>query len=137
VSTYSIFPSPKVSNTVTEPYNAVLATHHLVDNAKQCFIFDNEALFDLSMRTLKLSSPSYDDLNMLIATAMAGTTCSLRFPGQLNCDLRKLGVNLIPFPRLHFFMVGSVPLVANSVASYRNVTVAELAQQVGPDRPVA
>ena len=25
--------------------------------------------------------------------------------GQLNADLRKLAVNLIPFPRLHFFMV--------------------------------
>ncbi|GKE53471.1 tubulin beta-1 chain [Tanacetum coccineum] len=36
---------------------------------------------------------------------MSGVTCCLRFPGQLNSDLRKLVVNLIPFPRLHFFMV--------------------------------
>ncbi|GJV80039.1 tubulin beta-2 chain [Tanacetum coccineum] len=35
---------------------------------------------------------------------MSGVTCCLRFPGQLNSDLRKLAVNLIPFPRLHFFM---------------------------------
>jgi len=27
---------------------------------------------------------------------MSGTSTSLRFPGQLNGDLRKLGVNLIP-----------------------------------------
>ncbi|XP_073102986.1 tubulin beta-7 chain-like [Elaeis guineensis] len=32
-----------------------------------------------------------------------------RFPGQLTSDLRKLAVNLIPFPRLHFFMVGCTP----------------------------
>ena len=38
---------------------------------------------------------------------MSGVTCCLRFPGQLNADLRKLAVNLIPFPRLHFFMVGA------------------------------
>ena len=31
---------------------------------------------------------------------MSGVTCCLRFPGQLNSDLRKLAVNLIPFPRL-------------------------------------
>ena len=31
------------------------------------------------------------------------STCA----GQLNSDLRKLAVNLIPFPRLHFFMVGT------------------------------
>ena len=27
------------------------------------------------------------------------------FSGQLNADLRKLAVNMVPFPRLHFFMV--------------------------------
>ncbi len=32
--------------------------------------------------------------------APAGITCSLRFPGQLNSDLRKLAVNLVPFIRL-------------------------------------
>jgi tubulin beta len=35
---------------------------------------------------------------------MSGTTCSLRFPGQLDADLRKLAVNLVPFPRLHVFI---------------------------------
>ncbi|THG02998.1 hypothetical protein TEA_023583 [Camellia sinensis var. sinensis] len=37
-------------------------------------------------------------------TTMSRVTCCLRFPGQLNSDLRQLAVNLIPFPRLHFFM---------------------------------
>ena len=63
---------------------------------------------------------------------------SFRFPGQLNADLRKLAVNMVPFPRfvfenqlvliglmminitkdfnltlrLHFFMPGFAPLVA-------------------------
>ncbi|KAI1081781.1 tubulin beta-2 chain [Whalleya microplaca] len=37
---------------------------------------------------------------------MSGILISLRFPGQLNSDLRKLAVNMLPFPRLHFFMVG-------------------------------
>jgi tubulin beta len=46
------------------------------------------------------------------ACARAGITCCLRFPGQLNSDLRKLAVNLIPFPRLHFFMVGFAPLTS-------------------------
>ncbi len=45
------------------------------------------------------------DVNRLVAEVMSGVTASLRFPGQLNSDLRKLGVNLIPFPRLHFLMV--------------------------------
>lgn len=61
---------------------------------------------------------------------MSGITCCLRFPGQLNCDLRKLAVNLIPFPRLHFFMVGFAPLTARNVQSYRTLSVPELTQQM-------
>jgi tubulin beta len=61
---------------------------------------------------------------------MSGITCSLRFPGQLNSDLRKLATNLIPFPRLHFFLVGFAPLTPRSVTEYRNLTVNELTQQI-------
>lgn len=43
---------------------------------------------------------------------MSGVTTCLRFPGQLNADLRKLAVNMVPFPRLHFFMPGFAPLTA-------------------------
>jgi hypothetical protein len=32
--------------------------------------------------------PTYGDLNHLVSAAMSGVTCGLRFPGQLNCDLR-------------------------------------------------
>jgi tubulin beta len=30
--TFSVFPSPKVSDTVVEPYNTTLSVHHLVEN---------------------------------------------------------------------------------------------------------
>lgn len=33
LATFSIFPSPKVSNTVVEPYNAILSTNNLVENS--------------------------------------------------------------------------------------------------------
>ena len=61
---------------------------------------------------------------------MSGVTTCLRFPGQLNADLRKLAVNMVPFPRLHFFMPGFAPLSAKNAAAYRAVTVNELTQQV-------
>merc|ERR1712115_399088 len=60
----------------------------------------------------------------------SGVTCGLRFPGQLNGDLRKLAVNLIPFPRLHFFMIGFAPLTARSSQTYRALSVAELTTQM-------
>merc|ERR1712196_617489 len=124
--TFSVVPSPKVSDTVVEPYNATLSVHQLVENADECMILDNEALYDICFRTLKLSNPTFRDLNHLISAVMSGITCCLRFPGQLNADLRKLAVNLIPFPRLHFFMVGFAPLTSRGSQQYRALTVPEL-----------
>merc|ERR1712045_349168 len=98
--TFSVFPSPKVSDTVVEPYNATLSVHQLVENADEVMVIDNEALYDIC------------------------------FPGQLNSDLRKLAVNLIPFPRLHFFMTGFAPLTSRGSQQYRQLTVPELTQQM-------
>jgi len=128
--TYSVVPSPKVSDTVVEPYNATLSVHQLVENADEVCVIDNEALYDICFRTLKLTSPSYGDLNHLVSSVMSGITCCLRFPGQLNSDLRKLAVNLIPFPRLHFFLVGIAPLTSAQSSNFRAVTVPELTQQM-------
>ncbi|KAL8534412.1 hypothetical protein ACS0TY_010432 [Phlomoides rotata] len=114
--TFSVFPSPKVSDTVVEPYNATLSVHQLVENAYECMVLDNEALYDICFRTLKLTTPSFGDLNHLISATMS--------------DLRKLAVNLIPFPRLHFFMVGFAPLTSRGSQQYRALTVPELTQQL-------
>merc|ERR1719317_91982 len=67
--TFSVFPSPKVSDTVVEPYNATLS-------------------------------------------------------------LRQLAVNLILFPRLHFFMCGFAPLTSRGAQQYRQLSVPELVQQM-------
>jgi len=128
--TFSVVPSPKVSDTVVEPYNATLSVHQLVENADEVMCIDNEALYEICFRTLKLNNPTYGDLNHLVSVVMSGITCSLRFPGQLNADLRKLAVNLIPFPRLHFFLVGFAPLCSRGGMGYRSMSVAELTQQM-------
>jgi tubulin beta len=128
--TFSVVPSPKVSDTVVEPYNATLSVHQLVENSDETFCIDNEALYNICFRTLKLNAPTYGDLNHLVSVVMSGVTTCLRFPGQLNSDLRKLAVNMVPFPRLHFFMVGFAPLTARGSASYRAVSVPELTQQM-------
>merc|ERR1712193_421877 len=130
METFSVIPSPKVSDTVVEPYNAVLSFHQLVENADESFLLDNEALYDICFRTLKLTTPTYGDLNHLVSAAISGVTCGLRFPGQLNCDLRKIAVNLIPFPRLHFFMTGFAPLTSRGSQQYRALTVPEIAEQM-------
>ena len=126
MSTFSVLPSTKVSEVVVEPYNATLSVHQLIENTDQCMVIDNEALYDICFRTLKLASPTYGDLNHLVSVAVSGMTSCLRFPGQLNSDLRKLAVNLVPFPRLHFFSTGFAPLTSRGSMAYRALSVAEL-----------
>jgi len=130
MSTFSVVPSPKVSNAVVEPYNATLSIHQLIENTDSVICIDNDALHDICSKSLGLTHPNYKDLNSLITTVMSGVTCSLRFPGQLNSDLRKLAVNLIPFPRLHFFLVGVAPLTKNTSTTFEKLTVAELTSQI-------
>ena len=127
---FSVLPSPKVSDAVVEPYNAMLSSHQLLESTDEAFCIDNEALFDICFQTLKLTTPTYGDLNHLVSATMSGITTCLRFPGQLNSDLRKLAVNMVPFPRLHFFMPGFAPLTSRSCQHYRALTVPELTRQM-------
>ena len=130
MTSFSVIPSPKVSDTVVEPYNATLSVHQLVENTDQTYTIDNEALYDICFRTLKLANPNYSDLNNLITMTMSGVTASFRFPGQLNSDLRKLSVNMVPFPRLHFFMTGNAPLSSRVGANFSAINVPELTKQM-------
>lgn len=79
MNTYSVMPSPKVSDTVVEPYNATLSVHQLVENTDETYCIDNEALYDICFRTLKVSNPSYNDLNHLVSLTMSGVTTCLRY----------------------------------------------------------
>ncbi|KIJ62875.1 hypothetical protein HYDPIDRAFT_30018 [Hydnomerulius pinastri MD-312] len=126
LQTFSILPSPNVSETVVEPYNAMLSIHQLVDNCDLTICIDNEALYDIAVRTLKIKNPAFDDLNQLIAKVMCGVSTSLRFPGQLNGDMRKLGMNLIPFPRLHFLMPSFAPFYDPKARAFQKMSVTEL-----------
>ena len=78
---------------MVEPYNATLSVHQvkelkpqhkfilccqLVENSDESFCIDNEALYDICFRTLKLTSPTYGDLNHLVSITMSGVTTCLR-----------------------------------------------------------
>lgn len=71
-SSFSVLPSPKVSDTVVEPYNAAFSLNQLLESTDETFCIDNEALYDICFRTLKLVTPTYNDLNHLVSSTMSG-----------------------------------------------------------------
>jgi len=107
---FEIYPSPTISTCVVEPYNALLATHWLLDHTEVSVVLDNEAIYEICQRNLDIRRPSYDDLNRLITKTISSMTASLRFGGELNVDLNEFQTNLVPFPRLHFMISSMAPV---------------------------
>ena len=130
ISTFTIFPSPKISDIMLEPYNSTLSIHQLVDNSNSNMVIDNEALYNICNKNLKIKSPTYGDLNHLVANAMSGVSCSTRFPGYNNADTRKMITNLTPFIRLHFYMLGFAPVISRESNDYTNLTIPTLTNQL-------
>ena len=144
IPVFSIIPSPKVPDTVVDPYNAVQSFHQLAENADKCMLLVREALYDIGFPTLKLSTPVYGDLNHLVSAAMSLVTICLRYPGQWNCDLRDIAFNLIPFQRLHLFMIWFASPTSRGSQKYRaQATVQEFVngkeayKDINPDETVA
>jgi tubulin beta len=67
LSTYSIVPSPKVSDTVVEPYNCVLSVHQLVESADEVFCIDNEALIEMMPGELFRRGLHYSEVQLRVA----------------------------------------------------------------------
>jgi len=127
---FTVFPSPKVSDVVVEPYNATLSIHQILQNTDLSFVIDNESLFRIAHNVLKWRSPKFADLNWVISEYISGATSSLRFSGKLNSDLRKMSVNLIPFPRLHFLLLAQAPLFSPGQGFKVKLTGQEITDQI-------
>jgi len=131
IATVSVFPSPKVSDTVLEPYNATFAIHQLIENADLTFCFDNETMQDICFRKLKIGDTNYADLNHLIAVTMSDITASLRFSNEgSRTTLRDLTNSLVPSPRLHFLIPAFAPLVSGSSQLSSALAFPKLTQQL-------
>lgn len=112
VQTYSVFPSwTDQSDVVVQPYNSLLTLKRLTLNADATVVLDNTALNRIATDRLRIENPTVEHVNSLVATIMAASTTTLRYPGYMNNDWIGLLASLIPTPRCHFLMTGYTPLV--------------------------
>ena len=81
---YPVFPSPKVSDVVVEPYNATLSVHQLIENADEVMVIDNEALHHICNKTLKVPNPTFSDL-LIILVLLLSTLCKKDLGNPVVC----------------------------------------------------
>lgn len=123
---YALYPSPHISTGVVEPYNSILSTHSLLENADLAVMFDNEALYDIFARELENEKPSYSNINQLIAQSVSSMTASIRFEGALNVNISEMRTNLIPYPRHHFLLSSYAPFIPAEKAYQESISVSEI-----------
>lgn len=126
---FTVYPAPRTSSAVVEPYNAVLSTHSTIEHSDCTFLVDNEAVYEVCRRNLDIARPSFNHLNNLIAQVVSSITSSLRFDGALNVDLNEFQTNLVPFPRIHYPLVSYAPVVSAKKSSHESFKIQELTLQ--------
>ncbi|KAL1794609.1 hypothetical protein ACET3X_006425 [Alternaria dauci] len=105
---FAVYPAPRVSTSVVEPYNAVLSTHSTIENSDCTFLVDNEAVYDICRRSLDIPRPNYEHLNRLIA---------------------QFQTNLVPYPRIHYPLISYAPVISAKKSSHESFKVSDLTFQ--------
>lgn len=121
-----VYPAPKVSTAVVEPYNAMLVSHKTLDTTDCAFMVDNEAIYDISAGKLDVERPMYPNLNRIISQVVSSITASLRFPGTLNVDINEFQTNLVPFPRVHFPLLAYAPFASVQRSAHQRPPIVDL-----------
>lgn len=122
---FAIYPSPRLSTAIVEPYNSVLTTNVGLECSDCAFIVDNEAIYKI-LYGINIERPTYLNLNRLIAQVVSSLTTSLRFTGPLNVDLVEILTNIVPFPRIHFPMISYAPITSVDSSSFEPTSVREI-----------
>ncbi|XP_064089629.1 tubulin alpha chain-like isoform X2 [Macrobrachium nipponense] len=123
---FAVFPSPRMSTSVVEPYNTVLHASTTMEYDHCVFVFDNEATYNLCINKLRVGRPNYNNLNQHVAQVVSASTVSLRFDGDLNVDMRDYKTNLVPLPRLHFPIVTYAPVISADNAYHEQQSIADI-----------
>ena len=61
-------------------------------------MLDNQAAFKICRKNLKSKNPTFYEINSIMSRVSSASTCSMRFPAQINATLDDILTNLKPIP---------------------------------------
>ncbi|KAM0683953.1 gamma-tubulin [Mitosporidium daphniae] len=112
IQTYSVFPN---SEEVLLHWLNVGLRHCRA--ALQFIALFEEAVQPNGLRAsdrLRILDPSFLQTNQLLATVMAASSATLRFPGPMYNDLGSILSSLIPLPKCHFLSTSYTPFYSEN-----------------------
>ena len=125
-----VYPSPTFSNTIVEPYNAILSIRSLIEYQSLTVLIDNQAMYGHHSAATGQSSAGYSDINGMVAQAFSAVTAPMRFRGDMNTDIREMCTNLVPYPRIHFLTMAYSPFLAADRAVYEHPNTQQITAAV-------
>jgi len=129
IHNYCVLPFQKKSSPL-EPYNVLHALYHIFEQNDVPFFFDNESLYEICKNDLEIESPRYRTINRMIAQAVSNITSGLRFDGSLNCNLKEIETNLIPFPKVKGIITSYAPFRSMEKAHHEYMSVANMTNKL-------
>lgn len=129
---YCILPSPnKLGGYSVQDYNAILGLSTFQNDHENIAIcFDNEALYSICQNHLEIESPRFRNINQILSQVISNVTAGLRFEGGLNCNLKEIESNLIPFPSLKFLFSSYAPFRSSEKAYNEYISISNLTNKI-------
>lgn len=109
IQTFSIFPNnDDSSDVVVQPYNSILTLQKLNKYADMSIVMDNGAIGRIALESLRIKTPTFNQMNSLISTVMSASTRTLRFPTYSFSDLYSI-IATLTFPSQKFIIPSYSP----------------------------
>ncbi|XP_018052607.1 PREDICTED: tubulin epsilon chain-like [Atta colombica] len=135
-----VYPA-NTQDTITAPYNTLLATRELIEYATCVLPVENKALLDIcnaqinkrdntGQTNYNASCKPFQDMNSIIVNMLLHLTSGSRFPGSLNMDMNEIATNLVPYPKLHYIFSSISPVTLSAPNMCKYMQEAKLQDEV-------
>ncbi|EFC46543.1 alpha-tubulin [Naegleria gruberi] len=107
----TVAPSPKLYDTVVEPYNFCWAMEPMCEKGCTATFYDNEALYNVCGNHLGINDPKLADINQIIAHHISTSFSSCRIGSNCAMPVSFGDVNqtLVPIPNFELLTPSFVP----------------------------
>lgn len=87
-----------------------------MEHCDSVMVMDNSALMRFALDSLRVDTPTFDHINLLIATVMVASTSTVRFPSYMYCSHQSIHASLVPFDSFKFIVPSYTPFVCEEMS---------------------